>query len=437
MLRTSIKLFFLLLFISPQVRANDVLERYITVRFQQTSLKEALAEVAQKGGFQWSYNANIIDGGKKISLVTNKWTVRETLYEILGEGYDFKSNGNYLILKKRKSQSNEIYGFIKDPKTGERIANATVYDRKTLRATTTDESGYYALKVKSATEIAVTRLNYQDTVFSITAESPRLQQIALQYDSTPVRTPFNLEKTVDIATSKASEFFKASLEKWNAVNVPDSLHRVFQFSVLPKIGSNHNLSGKVVNDWSINLLAGSFCGTRILEVAGIGNFTRQEMSGVQMAGMFNEMRGNADGAQVAGLYNRVSDTLSGIQLAGGTNYARVLMGTNIQIAGAVNHARNGVSVCQIAGAVNNAKQIEGVQVAGAVNNSQKVNGIQMAGAVNRAKEVNGFQIAGAVNIARKVNGVQIGLFNSAKELDGFQIGLINRSGRRVLPFFNW
>ncbi len=437
MFRTSIKLFFLLFFISTQAQANDVLERYITVRFQQTPLKEALAEVAQKGGFEWSYNANIIDAQKRISLVTNKWTVRETLYELLGDGYDFKANGNYLILKKRKSQPNEIYGYVKDPKTGARIANATVYDRKTLRATTTDESGYYALKVKSTAEIAVTRLNYQDTVFSITAESPRLQRIELQYDSTPVRTPFNLEKTVDIATTKAAQFFKASLEKWNAVNVPDSIHRIFQFSVLPKIGSNHNLSGKVVNDWSLNLLAGSSRGNRILEVAGIGNFTRQEMSGLQMAGVFNELRGSSTGVQMAGLYNRIADTLSGVQIAGATNFARVQQGISVQVAGAVNHARKGVSTCQIAGAVNNAEQVEGIQVAGAVNNCQHVKGIQLAGAVNHAKEVDGLQIAGAVNTARKVKGVQIGLFNAAKELDGFQIGLINRSGGRVLPFFNW
>ena len=258
------RLFFLfsLLFGTARLLAVDVLERHIDVRFRQTPLQEALATVAQKAGFEWSYNANLVDGKKPISLIANDWTVRETLLELLGDGYDFKANGNYLILKKRKKTATEIYGYVKDPATGQRVANATVYDRRTLRATTTDSNGYYQLKVKKNTQIAVTRLDYRDTIFPVTSQSPRLQKIDLQVVATPAPRGFDLEKAADMAVTRVERFFHVTLEKWNEANVQDSLHRRSQVSLLPKIGTNHNLSGKVVNDWSFNILVGSSLGNR-------------------------------------------------------------------------------------------------------------------------------------------------------------------------------
>ncbi len=144
----------LLLFCCPGLYAADVLERRIDVRFQQIPLKEALATVAQKAGFEWSYNANLVDASRKISLIANDWTVRETLYELLGDGYDFKPNGQYLILKKRKKPAERLSGYLKDQGTGQRVVNATVYDRRTLRATTTDSNGYYELRVKKSKRCA-------------------------------------------------------------------------------------------------------------------------------------------------------------------------------------------------------------------------------------------------------------------------------------------
>lgn len=141
-----INLFLLLL--SYAVRGEEVLSRRLSVSFQEIPLKQALDEVAKLAGFEWSYNASILDADRRVSLSARDWTVRETLRELLGDGYAYKSSGRYLILKKQKPPKSELSGVVRDPKTGERLANVTVYDRKTLRATTTDSSGYYRLKVK-------------------------------------------------------------------------------------------------------------------------------------------------------------------------------------------------------------------------------------------------------------------------------------------------
>lgn len=473
-----------LVFMVHFARAGEVLERRIDVVFKGTPIREALQIVAQRAGFEWSYNASILDATRKTNLIANDWTVRETLYEILGEGYEFKTNGNYLILKKRRKPAEQLSGYVKDPATGQRLANATVYDRQTLRATTTDSNGYYELKVRKATEIVVARLDYRDTVFTVTRQTPRFQKIDLQVNAPSKPRPRTLEENLQIVATQAERFFKATLEKWNAVNVPDSLHRRYQISFLPVLGTNHTLSAKVVNDWSFNVLAGTSMGNRRVEVAGLANFTRKEIQGVQVAGVFNELRGNMNGVQVGGIYNHCGDTLNGVQVGGLFNFnryadraatqvagiannssgGRVLVQVGgiynrqrgnvlgVQVGGIFNHTRDTLTGIQAGGIFNQANFSRGAQVAGISNNAaagishlqvggiynhaQEVLGIQVAGVVNRADTLTGIQVA-AINRAKKAKGLQIGLFNSAKELDGFQIGLINRSGRRVLPLINW
>lgn len=403
--------------------AVELLERRVDLVFKNTPIRDALQVIAQRAGFEWSYNAGIVDGSRKANLIANDWTVREALYEILGEGYEFKPNGNYLILKKRRKPADQLSGYVKDPVTGQRLANATVYDRQTLRATQTDSNGYYELKVRKKTEIVVARLDYRDTIFTVSSQTPRFQKIDLKVNTvTPVRRTISIEESLQIAASKAERFFKATLEKWNAVNVPDSLHRRYQVSFLPVLGTNHTLSAQVVNDWSLNILAGSSKANRRLEIAGLANFTQEEVQGVQIAGIFNELHGNQNGVQVAGVYNHCGDTLAGIQVAGIVNFNRHATEAASQVGGIGNHNRSGRVLLQVGGIYNFAPEVEGTQIAGIVNTADTITGIQVAGIVNHAK---------------KVRGLQIGLINSAKEVEGLQIGLINRSGRRVTPLFNW
>lgn len=170
----------------------------------------------------------------------------------------------------------------------------------------------------------------------------------------------------------------------------------FQFSVLPSVGTNGRNSGNVINDYSFSLLGGYSAGTTKLELAGLFNINRSDMSGVQMAGWFNQVGGKVDGVQLAGLFNSNLDSVKGVQLAGLTNFT----------TGAV----------------------EGVQLAGVANFSPKnVKGVQLAGVMNfTAADLEGSQIAGVLNFtAGNVKGSQVGLVNFANKVDGFQLGLIN------------
>ncbi|MCC6459356.1 MAG: carboxypeptidase-like regulatory domain-containing protein [Saprospiraceae bacterium] len=418
-----------LLLSAGNLHATDVLERTIQVQFQQTPLKEALAEIARQGGFEWSYNANILEKGRTVTLVALGWTVRETLLYILGSGYTFKQSGEYLILKKQKKPQQRLSGYISDQRTGQRMANVTVYDRKTLRSTTTDQNGYYELPVSARSEIVVSKLSYRDTLLQVSSQTPRLLKLDLVTDTLPHYSKSSLREEVGRVSMRLEQFFVGSSQKFNARNVRDSLHRYLQVSFLPVLGTNHRLSGSVINDWSANLLAGYSRGNRILELAGIGNITRADvsgfqaggafnvvggrLSGVQAAGVFNNLIGNVRGVQLAGVYNFAGDSLAGAQLAGVTNIASYTHPGSVQSAGVFNFSGRGKITLQVSGGANYAHEVQGAQIASVINTADTVHGGQVAAVFNRARYIKGIQV-GLINVAQDIDGVQIGLINLSK-----------------------
>lgn len=438
--------------------AGDVLERRITAHFNAEPLKSALDEIARQGGFEWSYNSRILDANRRVTLHAEGWTVRETLTIALGDDYTFKPNGEYLILKKNKKTQQRLSGYLTDPRTGRKIPNATVYDRQTLRSTTTDSSGFYQLEVSPHSEVVISRLDYRDTVFQVTSQTPRFSHLELVPESAfPEPAAPSLRKRLARTSYALERFFVHASQRFTALNVQDSLHRHFQLSFVPGIGTNHRLSGSVVNDWSVNILAGYSRGNRIAEFGGIGNITRENMTGLQAAGVFNNLGGNATGAQLAGVYNFTGDTLRGLQASGVVNVAGY--GQGVQAAGVLNLAPHGYFSVQAAGVVNIADSVA-VQAAGVWNQADYLSGLQASGVSNHAHmATNAVQLAGLTNTtgsgsrvqvqiaglanvadtlvsaqvsgfynhARRLNGVQIGIVNYARENRGLQLGLVNLS----------
>lgn len=425
--KTRLTSLFLMLFLlsGTGLFATDVLERSITVRFDQTPLKSALAAVASEGGFEWSYNANILDESRRVTLIAENWSVREVLLYVLGDEYTFKESGEYLILKRQKKKQQKLSGYISDRNTGKRMANVTVYDRKTLRSTTTNRHGYYELPVSDRSEIVISKLAYRDTLLQVSSLTPRLVKLDLHIDSFPPPSKPTFEEELTRAAVQIEDFFVRSSQKLTTLNVRDSLHRYAQISVLPGIGTNHRLSGSVVNDYSLNIFAGYSRGNRIIELGGLGNINRENVSGfqagglfnvsgdnlrgVQAAGLFNNLGNTARGAQFAGIYNFIGDTLMGAQFAGIGNYSGFTEAGAFQAAGIINVAPKGRTSTQLAGIVNHAHR-SAFQAAGIANTADTLLGTQFAGIFNRAGYAAGTQI-GLINFAREIRGVQLGLIN--------------------------
>jgi hypothetical protein len=414
---------------------TPILERIVSLNLNDRRLPDALIDLSRTANFYFSYNSNILNAEKKVSVSAQNETVRAVLRRLLGDGFQFKEKGNFLIIQKLKTDERLIGGYISDKKTGQGVANATVYDKKTLKSATTNQYGYYEIVSREPIkELSVAKFDYTDTVFQVKslAEAPPQYIDASLFPTAKIEPPKPVKVKVDISTKDDSDegdsyrgFAEQTLlqnvdiqrfitnysngfQRVDALNVTNDLRRRTQWSVVPYLGNNGGLSGAIVNDYSLNLTVGYSKGNRVLEVAGIGNINRKNVSGIQLAPVFNIVGGKMSGLQVAGLLNR-TDALTGLQIAGLTNSNNDILRGGFQIAGINNSSKNGHGGFQISTIVNKTKR-------------GKVGG-QLAGIANVADTV-GFQF-GLINSATHLRGFQIGLINVNDTLSGVVLGLIN------------
>jgi hypothetical protein len=202
--------------------------------------------------------------------------------------------------------------------------------------------------------------------------------------------------------------YSNGFQRADALNVHTDLHRRTQWSVVPYLGNNGGLSGAIVNDYSLNLTVGYSKGNRILELAGLGNINRSDVSGIQLAPIFNIVGGKMTGLQIAGILNR-TNVLKGIQLSGLTNSTDKILRGGLQMALLNNHAKNSNGGFQAAPIVNK-------------NKNGRIGG-QISMITNVADTTN-FQV-GFINSATHLRGLQIGLINVNDTLSGVVLGLIN------------
>lgn len=437
------------------------LERVLTISFDNEKLDAALKRVSQQGGFTFSYSPSILEADRIVTYSFVNKTVREILDQLFSGTVQYKVRGKYVILTKAiaRSKDSEVYsGYIVDEATGKRLKDVTVYDPVSLSSAVTDQFGFFQIKIEKPPEnlrLAINKQNYSDTLV-VPSRSGRLLNIPMKVDKERFVT------FADSVQSKMKRFWTKALlfTKQKAVfqNVQDTLYRKSQISFVPFIGTNHMLSGNVINDYSFNILGGFSMGVRKLEIGGLFNIVTGDVRGAQLAGTFNAVGGSVRGGQLAGIFNANRGDVDGAQLAGvfNFNWGRV---DKFSGAGVFNFARSGSNAVQLAGVGNltvgdqlkphgagvfnlttgNAKSqfagtynlaardVKGWQGAGILNFAGKnVRGVQTAGILNFAgKEVRGAQIAGVLNYATKVRGVQIGLVNVSDSVGGVPIGLFS------------
>jgi hypothetical protein len=452
------------------------LERTLTISFHQERMDAVLKKIAQQAGFTFSYNPAILEADKVISYNFVNKTVREILDQLFNGTLQYKARGSYIILVKaqlsRVKEPQVFSGYVVDEATGERLRDVTVYDPVTLSSTLTDSYGYFEIKIdKPASEIklAINKRNYSDTLVVSPPKSGKLLNIQMKASK---------ERFVTFADSvgkKIKRFWTTKVMAHKS-NVTDTLYRKTQLSVLPFIGTNHALSGSVINDYSFNIFGGYSLGVKKLEIGGVFNIVEGNAGGAQLAGVFNTVGGNVRGAQLAGVFNLNGGATDGAQLAGvfnvsvgavkGAQLAGVFnfnwQGSQhfsgagvfnfsrqysraVQLAGVGNitlgeqgsphlaglfNFTTGNARTQIAGTYNfTAGSLQGWQAAGTFNFAAKeVKGAQTAGILNfTGGNVRGAQVAGVLNFAGKeVRGAQIaGILNYATKVRGTQIGLIN------------
>ncbi|HEX8824368.1 MAG TPA: hypothetical protein VF794_30885 [Archangium sp.] len=192
-------------------------------------------------------------------------------------------------------------------------------------------------------------------------------------------------------------------------DVSAEVHRPFNFSLLPGIGTNGFSSGNVVNNLSLGVFATHAGRVDGLAAAMVGNWVDGELRGLGMA-MGANYAGQVRGMQFALGGNVAGGSMRGWQTAVGVNVASgELVGA--QVAVGLNIAAGPSRGLQASSGINIARHLEGGQLS----------------LLNVGGEVSGAQV-GLINVARRMKGLQLGLINVAREAEGANLGLLNFVG---------
>jgi hypothetical protein len=471
------------------------LERIISVKISNERLDVALKNVSTLGNFNFSYNPDEISIEKRVSLTAQNQPVREILVEILGVNISFKNRGNYIILKKISEEPQKdffVMGYVSDGETGLKIEKASIYEPVTLASAVSNQYGYYRLKIPSElnnVSLLVRKQNYQSEKILIKTKKDKslnirlvpvvipdsaFRLISLKIDSLPNKKldslpiivptiakiePVENKDSVIIETPKfdyrdywestkeqlydtqkrLTDWFISTKQNIHLQNINDTIYRPVQISFVPFIGTNHYLSGNVINNFSFNIIGGYSLGVRTLEVGGMFNVVRGKVYGIQASGFANVVGQDVKGIQMSGFGNLVGRNFNGVQASG---FGNLNFGTTggIQAAGFGNATLKNFSGIQASGFGNFVLHDtrSTIQAAGFGNVVVgRGSGIQASGFGNFVgKDFKGIQVAGTLNfVGGTMHGLQVSLFNYAKKAkNGYQIGLINYAGEsNALP----
>ena len=415
------------------------LKRKVSINCPSCSVQVALQEIGKAGNFRFSYDANLIEAGRKVNIKAKETPVNTLLREILGKDVSPKEVGNHVILIRNRKQAKEhqpysqirIAGKIADVANRKPLQDATVYEIENKRsAISGNDGGYYLIlpSGKKVRSLTFCKSGYNDTVIFINQSADLHLDVLLR----PLgESLFRMNKIAATEVIHATD--SIALVKWlvphetmvNAGNLYVGTSRTFQASIIPYIGTNWKVTGSITNRFSLNLLAGYTGGLKGLEIGGLLNISRNGIKGVQIGGLGNIAGGMGKGFQIGGLFNYIPDTIHGIQIGGLTNIVTGRI-KGIQICGLANVMTKNNDAWQISGLLNlTVKDVRKVQIAGFMNYGENLDGIQVAGLINFARRHNdGVQIAGLLNYATIVNGLQLGLINVSNTVErGIPIGL--------------
>lgn len=388
---------------------SRLLDKKISISVSNEKIETIFKQIENTAGVSFSYNSDIVQGDSAVTFSAENKSLEKVLYLFLGKDFYFKSTGQYIIIleKKNRTEANpeknkfNISGIVTNSRTGKPLSQATVYDMGSMFSVQTDTNGRFKLSLIPKTRYLAVRCSktgFQDTVCMI---NPTLKK-TLNISLLPNEKPFQMTNSVTIREVALSDSLGINLIERivnrellvNSRNVIMFDRGIVQLSLVPMIGTNHRLSGSVVNHFSINLLGGYSKGVAGFEAGGIININRGNVDGFQASCLINLSGKDVNGFQAAGLLNLTTDNVRGVQMSVGANFG--------------------------------ADTVKGVQVAGLVNVcDKKLSGLQLSPGVNISRgDGSGVQVAGLANYAVHPR-FQFGLVNIADTSDGAPLGLIN------------
>lgn len=354
-----------------------ILERNISLKANNDKLSEVLDLIAKEGGFNFAYPSNLIDVNRRIDFTITDRPVRDVLKQLFGTSLSYKVRGQYVILQKNTLETRQTHfflsGYVVDPREGIKLPDASIYEKNSLVSTISNQYGFYKIKLSTNSfpiRLSISKPGYEPEIVLIKNAQNDYQNIELRR----IKKPFVFEPTIEDNSMEKMEAFKNNVQvierpmvlenprpafldqidelessiviesdsiqessNWdkfrkrietffvrrsqriNAININDSLNRTFQVSLLPFLGTNRLLSGSIENDFSLNILMGFSAGVRKVEIGGLFNGVRHNVTGFQLAGVGNIVGGELLGVQISSVFNLTEAIQRGVQLSFGVN----------------------------------------------------------------------------------------------------------------------
>lgn len=333
---------------------QHIQEKVISLEVNRMPLSQVLDSIARRGHFEFSYNSSILPGDSLVTLVFRQVTVRAALDQLLGPGYVYAEQGKYLIILRSapaQAMTERTYlltGYIIDDSTGQGVGDASVYVKEQLQSTLTDQQGYFRLRlrVRSALPVlSVSKAWYMDTDIVIHAGYDQVLSIPIAHVSGKPLSPVFVTSSW-VERSWWGRRFLTYRQRVQSLNLAHFFtSSSAQVSLVPWVGTHGRLSGQVTNTYSLNIIGGYSAGVKGIELGGVFNIDKKDVSsvqiagvlnmaggnvhGVQMAAIANVAKGNVNGAQVAVYSNTCNDTMRGVQISLFSNRAHRLEGVQI------------------------------------------------------------------------------------------------------------
>lgn len=414
--RGFVFVFFLLLYFNINAQTS-VLDKKISISFENTPTRLALRQLETKCNIFFTYNPSQIKLYRKVNERFVNTSLRSILKSIISEDLSYKQIGKNIIIRVPNKKANlptkaVIKGTVVNAETGDRLDNVTVFQVDKKRSTLSNDSSY-SLDVKDKggfAALSFSKKNFKDTVIIVKMDQLSQTNIKLH----PLPTDASINDSTKVENINLVKAMTSDKQLTQSENIPDySVNRFMQISLIPYVSTNRRMNSHSINKISLNVFAGYSGGVNGFELGGFANINRDEMKGVQIAGFTNIVGGEIEGLQASGFLNVSLDSMQGLQLSGFVN-SSIGTSTGIQLSGFVNST---------------IEDSRGLQGAGTLNMAWgNYDGTQLAGMMNFTRhDIHGFQGSGLVNYARDVKGTQLSLFNRARDLRGLQLGLVNVS----------
>ncbi len=190
------------------------LERVVSIAFQNENVDGSLSKLAKEARCTFSYNPSILDANQRITSTHSGESVREVLNSFFAETIEAKVKGNYVILTKAPPPPKKaiavnratISGYVFDEQSSEKIAEASVYDKRTLSAVVTDPYGFFKIFIDNPTEqttLSFSKRGFLDTLISVEPGSTQFINVGMRPEAIEIPTIAQVIDTVQVSPSQA------------------------------------------------------------------------------------------------------------------------------------------------------------------------------------------------------------------------------------------